>query len=341
MKTLTMLNTAVVAPIPRPSERTIARVSAGARFTIRTAYRKSCRITFDFQRRIVAPSSPPRARLSGVVSLLSGLRILSTAINVPGPVAARTLCDMGATVVKVEPPAGDPLAVAVPTWYRELHAGVEICRLDLKSEEGRARLHAWLADADLLITATRPAALKRLGLSWPTVHARSPRLCHVAVVGYPAPRRNEAGHDLTYQAEAGLIAAPSLPRTLIADLAGAQSVVSAALALLLARERTGASGYQEVALSDAAAVFAEPLRHGLTASAGWLGGGTPAYGIYPARNGWIAVAALEPHFRDALAEALTVNIDDRQALERVFAERSADEWQRWGAERGLPIATVR
>jgi alpha-methylacyl-CoA racemase len=181
----------------------------------------------------------------------------------------------------------------------------------------------------------------RLGLSWPALHARYPRLCHVAVVGYSAPRQDEAGHDLTYQADAGLVDAPSMPRTLIADLAGAQRVVSAALALLLARERGGGSAHREVALAEAAEVFAAPLRHGLTTSAGWLGGGTPTYGIYPARDGWIALAALEPHFRDTLAKALDVDIDDRQALSRVFADRSADEWQRWSIEHGLPIAAVR
>lgn len=282
-----------------------------------------------------------RARLSGVVSVLNDIHILSTAINVPGPVAAKALHDMGATVVKVEPPSGDPLALGAPTWYRELHEGVEVHRVDLKSDGGRERLHTWLEHADVLITATRPASLHRLGLPWHTLHAGYPRLCHVAVVGYPVPRHDEAGHDLTYQAEAGLLAAPSMPRTLVADLAGAQRVVSATLALLLARERDGDSGHQEIALSDAAAFFASPLRHGLTAETGWLGGGTPAYGIYAARDGWIGLAALEPHFRDALAKALDVNVDDRHALERVFAERSADEWQRWGIEHGVPLSAVR
>jgi alpha-methylacyl-CoA racemase len=275
------------------------------------------------------------------VTLLSGIQVLSTAINVPGPVAAKTLRDMGATVVKVEPPAGDPLAIGAPAWYRELHEGVEVHRVDLKSDDGRLRFHTWLEQADVMITATRPASLHRLGLSWHTLHARYPRLCHVAVVGYPAPRHDEAGHDLTYQADAGLLAPPSMPRTLIADLAGAQLAVSAALAVLLARERGGASGHQEIALSDAAALFAMPLRHGLTAHTGWLGGGTAAYGIYAARDGWIGLAALEPHFRDALAKALNVDITDRRVLERMFAERNADEWQRWGIEHGVPLSAVR
>lgn len=281
-----------------------------------------------------------RARLSGVVNRLDGIEILSTAINVPGPVAAKTLRDMGATVLKVEPPGGDPLATAAPSWYRELHTGVETQRVDLKSDDGRARLHGWLERADLLITATRPAALERLGLSWDALRHRYARLCHVAVVGYPRPRQDEAGHDLTYQADAGLLTPPMMPRTLIADLAGAYRVVSAALALLLARERGASAGYEEVALSDAAAVFAAPLRHGLTHERGWLGGGVAPYGLYETQQGWVAIAALEPHFHAALARELGVDIDDRAALSRVLAQRSAGQWHRWALERGLPLAAV-
>ena len=263
------------------------------------------------------------------------------AANVPGPVAAATLRDMGAQVTKIEPPFGDPLAAAAPQWYAQLCEGVEVRQLDLKSPDGRDRLHALLDEADLLLTATRPASLDRLGLAWGALHTRHPRLCHVAIVGYPAPRQNEAGHDLTYQSDAGLVAPPALPSTLIADLSGAQQAVITALRLLLARERTGHSDYAEVALSDAAAVFAPPVRHGLTTATGWLGGGTAAYNVYRALDGWVAVAALEPQFREALTRELGSAIDAPDALARIFATRTAEEWGAWGRERGLPLAAVR
>ena len=272
---------------------------------------------------------------------LDGLRIVTTAVNVPGPVAAAALRDLGAAISKVEPPGGDPLAAAAPAWYAALCNGVEVVRLDLKDGGGRRRLAERLATADLLITATRPASLQRLGLSWPDVHVAHPRLCYVAIVGYAAPRQDVAGHDLTYQTDAGLVTPPAMPRTLIADLAGAQRTVIAALDLLLARERRGEAGYIEVALSDAASLFAEPFRYGLTAPGGWLGGGWPAYNIYPAREGWVAVAALETHFRVGLARALGVNLDDRDALATKFSEQTADEWEHWALERGLPLAAVR
>ncbi len=267
---------------------------------------------------------------------------MSTATNLPGPVAAAMLRDLGATVVKVEPPSGDPLAQVAPDWYSDLCARVDVLRLDLKTGDGRSRLAELLASADLLITASRPASLQRLGLSWPELHARHPRLCQVAIVGHGAPRQDIVGHDLTYQAAAGLISEPPMmPRILVADLAGAQRAVVAALGLLLARERNGATGCVEVALAESAALFAEPLRHGLTSSIGPLGGAWAPYSIYSTRDGWLAVAAIEPHFRAALARELLVDVEDRAALTRVLAERSAIEWERWAEARGLPMAALR
>ncbi len=140
--------------------------------------------------------------------LEQGFRVRhALAVNLPGPTAAARLAQLGATVVKVEPPAGDPLAHARPRWYEELHRGQTVLTLDLKADAGRAQLDHWLGPArsDLLLTAMRPAALQRLGLAWPALHARRPRLCHAAIVGHPAPQEDLPGHDLTYQAQAGLV----------------------------------------------------------------------------------------------------------------------------------------
>jgi alpha-methylacyl-CoA racemase len=185
------------------------------------------------------------------------------------------------------------------------------------------------------------SALQRLGLHWSSLHARHPRLCHVAVVGYPAPREDVPEHDLTYQAEAGLLSPPSLPQSLVADLAGAQRAVVAALALLMGRDRGDGAQYAEVSLAESARLFAEPLLRGLTTPTDALGGGLPTYALYLARDGWIAVAALEPRFREALAQALGVAVIDRDRLAWLFASRSAQEWQQWAETRGLPIVAVR
>jgi crotonobetainyl-CoA:carnitine CoA-transferase CaiB-like acyl-CoA transferase len=271
---------------------------------------------------------------------LGGVRVLTLAVNLPGPVAAARLREMGATVVKIEPPGGDPLARMCPGYYTELGAGQEVVSLNLKDEEDRASLDDCLENADLLLTASRPAALGRLGLSWPEVHARFPGLCQVAIVGHPPPDEDAPGHDLTYQARFGTLSPPGMRPVLVADLAGAERVVSAALSLLFARERGRGAGHEQVALSDAVRSFAGPLRWGLTAPGGVLGGGLAGYGLYRAREGHVAVAALEKHFWERLREELGIEGDERRDLERVFATRTAGQWEKWAAERELPLVAV-
>jgi alpha-methylacyl-CoA racemase len=280
---------------------------------------------------------------------LSDIHLLSLAVNIPGPAAVARLRQLGATVVKVEPPTGDLLAQAAPDWFAELHKGVEIKKLDLKSTAGQAQLGDLLGQSDLLLTSLRPAALDRLGLAWPILSKQYPRLCQVAIIGYPSPDENKPGHDLTYQAALGLLDPPRLPRTVMADLAGAEWAVSAALALLLARERAAANGrqmaaedrYKAVPLADAIAAFAKPLKAGLTAPNGLLGGLLPGYNLYPAQEGWVAVAALEPHFLMRLGQELGLADLRYDSLAEIFQSRPAEAWESWAAGCDLPIAAVR
>lgn len=271
---------------------------------------------------------------------LRGFNVVTLAINVPGPVAAARLTALGASVTKIEPPGGDPLAMASPEWYAALTAGQRVLRLDLKDAVARSALDAFLAESNLLLTASRPSALARLGLDWAHLHAQHPNVSQVAIVGHASPDVERPGHDLTYLASAGLLSPPTMPRTLFADLAGAERAVSAALALLLDRVRGEEATYVEVALAAVADDFAAPLRHGLTRPAR-LGGEAPQYGLYRTRDGWLAVAALEPRFRAGLACALGVERLDRAALAAIFATRTALEWEEWGRERDLPLAAVR
>ena len=236
---------------------------------------------------------------------LDGLRLITLAPNLPGPVAAARLRSLGMAVTKVEAPGGDPLSRHAPDWYADLHEGVEVVQLDLKTDDGRAELHARLSGADLLLTSHRLATLARLGLGWDALHGAHPRLCQVAIVGEAPPRDGVPGHDLTYQAAAGLVTPPQLPVTLIADLGGALEAVVAALALLARRDRHGEAGLSLVALADTATFFAEPIRRGLTRRRdGLLGGHYALYDVYPASDGWVAVAGLEGHFGERVARPL-------------------------------------
>jgi crotonobetainyl-CoA:carnitine CoA-transferase CaiB-like acyl-CoA transferase len=281
---------------------------------------------------------------------LTGVRVVSTAVNVPGPVAVARLVALGAEAVKVEPQDGDPLEAASPAWYAELSAGQQVVRLDLKDPAGRDRLEQLFAAADVLVTSSRTRALERLGLGWEALHARHPGLCHVAVVGHPAPDDDLPGHDLTYQAALGLLGSgvpgdePHVPVVLLADLAGAERAATEAVAALLQRGTTGRGARREVALSDAAAAMAAPLRHGLTTPGAVLGGGHPGYRLYAARHGHVAVACLEAQFLTRLLELLDVTPGAGDLVERltvVFGTRTASEWVAWGREHDLPLAEVR
>jgi len=273
--------------------------------------------------------------------LLHGVKIVSLSINTPGPVAASHLARLGATVIKVEPPTGDPLKTFARGWYDSLSKGQTIVTLDLKSPNGRAQLDSLLSQADLLLASYRPSALARLGLDWGTLHGRFPRLCFAGIIGYPPPHEEKSGHDLTYLAETGLVTPPELPSTLFVDLAGAERCVSDALALLLHFARTGNAGCALISLYECAEELSAPVKAGLTNRGGILGGSSPFYGVYQAREGWVAIAALEPHFAQRLVSELKIAQPDHAAFEGAFRERSASEWESWAAERDLPVVRVR
>lgn len=272
---------------------------------------------------------------------LTGVRAVTLAPNIPGPAAARRLVQLGATVTKIEPPAGDPVATYAPGYHRWLAEGQEIRTLDLKTDGGRRDLAALLTEADLLVTSSRPRALAKLGLAWDDLHTRYPRLCQVAVVGYPGTGVDRPGHDLTYQAEAGTLDPPHLPTLPVADLLGAERVVGDAVALLYRAARAGDGGYREVPLAAGIEDAAHAVNSGLSGPGALLGGALPAYGLYRAADGWIALAALEPHFAAGLADGLGVDPTDRTALEQVFATRGVAEWSAWAGDHDLPLVAVR
>jgi crotonobetainyl-CoA:carnitine CoA-transferase CaiB-like acyl-CoA transferase len=272
---------------------------------------------------------------------LAGIKIVTVAFNMPGPAAVSQLHRWGAEIVKVEPPGGDPLGRNCPELYRNLVGNQQVLELNLKQPADRGQLDIYLAVADLLITSTLPASLARLGLAWSDLHARFPRLCQVAIVGHAPPDEELTGHDLTYQASVGLISPPAMPVTLLADMAGAQTAVSHALAVLAERARTGEGVFSMVPIAAALEFFTLPLVHGLTLPGARLGGGWPNYNIYATSDGWLAVAALEPHFWARLKTLLQVKDGTHEEMKAIFMTRSAEHWARWARENRLPLAVVR
>ena len=259
--------------------------------------------------------------------------------NVPGPVAVSRAVAEGAQAIKIEAPWGDPLEALCPPWYRALHAGVQVERIDLKSAPGIGRLKTLLRDGDIFLASHRPSALARLGLDRATLAPEFPRLRHVNIVGDTA-KPDEPGHDLTYQARAGLVPLLSgadghraMPLTLLADMTGAER---AHAALKDVMREPGSS--RVIGLYDTLSDLAAPLRYGLTAPGGPLSGTNPAYRVYATRLGAIAVGALEPHFRARLFEGL--GLADGADLGPIFATRTAAEWEQWASSRDLPLVAL-
>lgn len=271
---------------------------------------------------------------------LAEVRIVSLAPNLPGPACVRRLADWGAAVTKIEAPGGDPLRAYARDYYRELHDGLTVVTLDLKSDAGQAALSGLLEEATLLVTAQRPAALHRLGLDFANIRRLWPHLSQLAIVGHRPPHEDMAGHDLTYVAGEGLLQPPALPSTLMADLLGAERAVSEALLLLRRAAAQGRGEYSQVALEDAARVLAAPWRHGLTRPGGLLGGAHPGYRLYRSADGWLALAALEPHFFSGLATALGIDEPDVESLTRAFAARPGATWSEFALRHDLPLVVL-
>jgi alpha-methylacyl-CoA racemase len=260
------------------------------------------------------------------VGSLSGTTVVDFTRQLPGPFASRELLRLGARVVKVEPPEGDPTPEA---WYRALNDGKEIVAWDARSEPPPAVL----SEADVVLEGFRPGVWERLGAQLP------PRavLCSITGYGASGPRARDAGHDLNYLGYAGVLAdtAPAVPPVQVADLAaGAQAAVIEVLAALLERERTKTGARIVVSMTHNAHRFVahrlagDPLPRLLT-------GGVACYRIYETADGrHLTVAALEPKFwRNLCALLERPDLVDRAfepelpELAALIRERTLKEWR--------------
>ncbi|UVI36719.1 CoA transferase [Brevibacterium spongiae] len=274
---------------------------------------------------------------------LDGVTVISLAVNLPGPLAAARLQSLGARVIKVEPPQGDPLTFAVREYYDELTVGQDVVTIDLKDPTGCERLDTLAAEADIVLTAMRPRAAAALGL--PELIDRH-NLVHVEIVGFSGDRADVPGHDLTYQAAHATLVPGTMPTVPIADVLGSENAVVAALAGLRQRDLRqrdlrapgqGGGIVRRVVLDEAAAWAAGPARHGLSSPGGHLGGGSPFYRTYATADGHVAVACIEPHFAKALATQLG---SEHEQLKRAFAAQPTAHWTDFAAEHDLPIEEI-
>lgn len=238
---------------------------------------------------------------------LEGLSVVDLSRYLPGPFASRELLELGARVVRLLPPAGDPMELLAPAWHEALNAGKETVQVDLKADLETGR--ALCAEADVVLESFRPGVADRLGVG-PRDLPDSVVYCSFTGFGLGGRHEKRAGHDLNYQGWAGLLAdtAPAMPPTQIADLAGgALTAVTRILAALLERERTGRGAHIVVSLTDSAhrlvshRLGGEPIERLLT-------GGLACYRIYETSDGrHLTVGALEPAFFARLCQLLDLS----------------------------------
>lgn len=299
-----------------------------------------------------SPRAPSRQRA------LQGVRVVSLALNLPGPAALMRCSAMGARCVKLEPPpragapagsTADPMGLYSPGAYEALHQGLRVKVANLKTEAGQKTLHRELARADVLLTSFRPSALGKLGLQWRALHQRHPQLSVVEIVGAPGARAEEPGHDLTYMAESGLLTDTTLPATLYADMAGSLMVSEAVLQARLLQLAKGQGVRLQIALSDAAQYLALPRSWGLIDSNTVLGGAHAGYRVLACKDGRVALAALEPHFAAALAQAVGLPHTSVQAMFTPESHAAIAHWcagltraelEAIGNARDIPLFTM-
>lgn len=263
---------------------------------------------------------------------LSGNLVVDLSRYLPGAFASRELLRLGARVVRVEQPGGDPMRLTSPEWHDLLNAGKESVVCDLPAD--RALAQALLARADVVLESFRPGVAARLGVGPEDAPARA---VYCSLTGFGLGNRHEqrAGHDLNYLGWAGVLdaTAPSLPPVQAADLAaGALGAVTEILAALLRRERTGEGARIVVSMTHGA--------HALASRAPVLTDGFACYSIYACADGRrLTVGALEPKFfarlcglvgRPELAERQYDADQERLQAELalVFASRPLEEWLR-------------
>ncbi|MGN6305238.1 MAG: CaiB/BaiF CoA transferase family protein [Mesorhizobium sp.] len=261
---------------------------------------------------------------SPLAGFLRGVRILDLSQYIPGPLATLLLADMGADVVKIEPPQGDAMRElgprdrsGRPIFHRTLNAGKAIRRIDLKDEAGRAEFLELARSADVVVEGFRPGVIDRLGIGYDVLSGLNPGivLCSISGYGASSGRAGVAGHDANYLALTGLLDrngtdGPTFFDPPISDVAGSLFAAVTILGALHGRLRTGKGCSIDLALADTAM----PLQMMQIAAYGangsvprrgetYLNGGAAYYQVYGTSDGrHVVLGAVEPKFWKAFCE---------------------------------------
>ena len=263
--------------------------------------------------------------MSRLNSFLEGVRVLDLSQYIPGPMASLFLADMGAEVLKIEPPRGDEMqslgpkdAAGEPVFYRALNAGKTVRRMDLKDDAKRAEFLALVKDYDVLIEGFRPGVLARLGIGYPVLSRINSGLIVCSVSGFGARGSDtaKAAHDGNYLATGGVldrngVGGPMFFDPPLSDVSGSLFAVIAILGALHERQRTRRGCEIDLGLAD----VVMPLQlmqvadwganaHVPKAATTYLNGGAAYYQVYATRDGrHVMLGAVEPKFWRAFCAA--------------------------------------
>lgn len=289
--------------------------------------------------------------MSRISRFLSGVKVVDLSRHLPGPLATLLMADMGAEIIKVEPPQGEEMRFIGPqaasgnsAYFDAVNAGKTGIRLDLKNVADRDVLLGLLKDADVLFESFRPGVMDKLGLSVAFLREFAPQLVICSLNGYGdnSPLKKDVGHDLNYLAMNGLLEGTGTvehtvaPWPPLADCAGGLFGLSTVLAALLERERSGQGCHVEVALADSVM----PLMtfslaelgltgKGIPRAEALLNGGAARYRTYRTADGFsVALGAVEPKFWQAFCvaaqrEEWVARIDDALPQTSLQAEVAA------------------
>ena len=314
------------------------------------------------------------------MTALSDIRVLDLTRLLPGGFCSLLLADFGAKVLKVEDTGmGDYIRWSTPGYegaddsaksalFLALNRGKRSIRLDLKSDGGREALLRLVREHDVLLESFRPGVMERLGVGYERLREENPRLVYCAISGYgqDGPLTARSGHDMNYLGLNGLLGLsgdaggpPVQSAGQIADLGGGALMAAfGILAALRERDRSGEGQLVDVSMFDGslswlALVAAKYLAEGTPPARGELdlAGGLLCYRPYACRDGWVTLGALEPKFwqawcrgvgREDLVEKQfeRPGSDAHAEVERIFLERTRDEWRAFASEHDCCLEPV-
>lgn len=265
-------------------------------------------------------------------ALLDGVRVLDLGIWRPVPYATQLLVEMGADVLKVEPPGGDPMRV-FPELFAVLNAGKRSIVADLKTAEGVSEVLSLAAGADALLEGFRPGVTDRLGVGHEAVRAVNPAIVYCSISGYGAdgPLADVPGHDVNYQAYAGVLrprgGAPVSGSLPVGDLGAGMTAAMSTVAGVLRARASGEGERIDVGIADVLATWTGAVGQLTPVGSKAPMNGLPGYGTYcTADEQWVALGVLvEAPFWSGLCAALGLELLEAIPLgERIERKRELD-----------------